>query len=165
MFHVVVGYNFSELLMLANPGSGLDLLQYLRNSYIAGNIYKLFFIGIIVAAIFYYLTKVYFKKYAFGFFQVVDKDEVCETVVQNLGGLDNIVEVHSTPDKINVRYVNKDLINYDELKKMGAYMMLESKMGFLFRVGNISTMVREYILLKKKETPEQIEKVEETVSE
>ena len=56
MFHVVVGYNFTELMMLANPGSGLDLLQFLRNSYIAGSIYKLIFIGLIVAVIFYYLT-------------------------------------------------------------------------------------------------------------
>lgn len=160
MFHVVVGYNFSELLMLATPGSGLDLLQYLRNSYIAGSIYKLFFVGLVVAIIFYYLTKVYFKKYAFGFFQVVNKEEVCETVVKHLGGLDNIVEVESTPDKLNVRYVNKELINYEELKKMGAYMMLESKMGFLFRIGNISTIVKDYILQKKKEV-----KTEETVSE
>lgn len=160
MFHVVVGYNFSDLIMLANPGSGLDLLQYLRNSYIAGSIYKLFFVGLVVAIIFYYLTTVYFKKYAFGFFQVVNKDEVCETVVQHLGGLDNIVEVQSTPDKLNIRYVNKELINYDELKKLGAYMMLESKMGFLFRIGNISTMVRDYIIQKKQEV-----KTEETVSE
>ena len=160
MFHVVVGYNFTELMMLANPGSGLDLLQYLRNSYIAGSIYKLIFIGLIVAVIFYYLTKVYFKKYAFGFFQVVNKDEICETVVNHLGGLDNILEVQSTPDKLNVRYVNKELINYEELKKMGAYMMIESKMGFLFRIGNISTIVKDYIIQKKQEV-----KTEETVSE
>ena len=39
-------------------------------------------------------------------------------------------------------------------------MMLESKMGFLFRIGNISTMVRDYIIQKKQEV-----KTEETVSE
>ena len=102
----------------------------------------------------------YFKKYAFGFFQVVNKDEICETVVNHLGGLDNILEVQSTPDKLNVRYVNKELINYEELKKMGAYMMIESKMGFLFRIGNISTIVKDYIIQKKQEV-----KTEETVSE
>ena len=41
MFHIVIGYNFSELLLLANPGSGLDLLEYLRNPYVATDVYPL----------------------------------------------------------------------------------------------------------------------------
>ncbi|MGN1343408.1 MAG: hypothetical protein ACI4U3_02430 [Traorella sp.] len=151
IFHIVVGYNFSELLILANPGSGLDLLEYLRSAYVAENIYKLCFVGIIIAIIFYIFTCAYFKKYAFGLFQAVDSNEICAEIVENLGGLDNILDVESTPDKLNVRYDKKELINYDALTKHGAYMMLESKYGYIIRIGNISTMVKDYIVKKKKE--------------
>lgn len=150
MFHVVVGYNFSELLMLANPGSGLDLLEYLRNPYIAYNVYKLLGIGIVIAIFFYFLTKIYFKKYAFGFFQMVDKEKICEEIVQNLGGIDNIIEADSAPDKLMVKFVNRDMVDYESLKNKGAYLLLESRNGYLIRIGNISTIVREYINQKKK---------------
>lgn len=152
MFNIVVGYNFSELLMLANPGSGFDLLEYLRNPYVATDIYALIGIGVVMAIIFYFLTKTYFKKYALGLFQVVDKEAICETIIKNLGGLDNIIDVQSTPDKLNVKFVQRELIDYEALKEHGAYMLLESKNGYLIRIGNISTIVRDYILNKKKET-------------
>ena len=42
-----------------------------------------------------------------------------------------------------------DLINYEELKNLGAYMILESKNGYLIRIGNISTIVRDTILQRK----------------
>ena len=154
IFRVVVGYNFSEMLILANPGSGLDLLEYLRNPYVAKNIYTLLFVGLVVALFFYFLTNIYFKKYALGLFQIIDKDEMCEDIIKKLGGLDNIIDVQSTPDKLNVKFVQRELIDYEALKEHGAYMLLESKNGYLIRIGNISTIVRDYILKKKKETVE-----------
>ena len=159
MFHVVVGYNFSELLILANPGSGLDLLQYLRNPFVATDVYTLLGIGVVIAIVFYLLTILYFKKYALGMFQVVDKEEVCETIIKNLGGLDNIIDIQSTPDKLNVKFIQRELIDYEALKEHGAYMLLESKNGYLIRIGNISTIVREYILKKKKESMKENEVV------
>lgn len=151
MFHVVIGYNFSNLLLLANPGSGLDLLEYLRNPYIAKNVYSLIIIGFVSAIIFYMLTKIYFKKFALGMYQIVDKEEVCENIINYLGGIDNILDVESTPDKLNVKFEKRELINFEGLKEYGAYMLLESRNGYLIRIGNISTIVREYILNKKIE--------------
>ncbi|WP_273400296.1 hypothetical protein [Traorella massiliensis] len=160
MFHVVVGYNFSELLMLANPGSGLDLLEYLRNPYIAYNVYKLLAVGLIVAVIFYFLTRIYFKKYALGLFQMVDKDKICEDIVENLGGLDNIIEAHSTPDKLTIKFVNREMVDYDSLRKKGAYLLLESRNGYLIRIGNISTMIKDYIVRMKKESIQEFPRVQ-----
>ena len=154
MFHIVIGYNFSELLILANPGSGLDLLEYLRNPYVAKNVYTLLGVGVVIAIVFYFLTMIYFKKYALGMFQIIDKEEICDDIIKNLGGIDNIIDVQSTPDKLNIKFVQRELIDYDALKEHGAYMLLESKNGYLIRIGNISTIVREYILKKKKESIE-----------
>ena len=154
MFHIVIGYNFSELLILANPGSGLDLLEYLRNPYVAMDVYTLLGVGVVIAIVFYFLTTIYFKKYALGMFQIVDKEEICEDIIKNLGGLDNIIDVQSTPDKLNIKFVQRELIDYEALKEHGAYMLLESKNGYLIRIGNISTIVKDYILKKKKESIE-----------
>lgn len=162
MMHVVIGYNFSELMILANPGSGLDLLEGLRNPYLVSSIIKLVLIGIMAAILFYYLTKTYFNKYAFGMFQMVDKDSICADIVKSLGGIENIIDVESAPDKLMVRFVNRELVNYDELSKYGAYLMLESKNGYLIRIGNISTMVRNYILDQKKNGVQEFEPVKIT---
>lgn len=154
MGHIMIGYNFSEPLMLANPGSGLDLIEYLRNPYVAQSVYRLIFIGLIVGICFYIFSRLYFKKYAFGFFQIVNKDKVCDEIIENLGGIGNIIDVDSAPDKLTVKFVNRELINYDELMKKGAYLVLESKDGYLIRLGNISTIVRDAILEKKKNSIE-----------
>lgn len=149
MFHIVIGYNFSELLIMANPGSGLDLIEYLRNPYVAYNVYKLLGIGLVIAVLFCCMTKIYFRKYALGFFQMVDKNKICEEIVENLGGIGNIIEAHSAPDKLTVKFVNRELVDYDSLRKKGAYLLLESKNGYLIRIGNISTIVKDYINQKK----------------
>lgn len=159
MFHIVIGYNFSELLILANPGSGLDLLEYLRNPYVAYNVYRLFGVGVVIAVFFYFITRIYFKRYAFGVFQFIDKEEVCEAIIENLGGLDNILEVDSTIDKLNIKFDNRELINYDKLRESGAYMLLESRNGYLIRLGNISTIVRDYIIKKKENKQKEKEQV------
>lgn len=160
MFHVVIGYNLSELMILANPGSGIDLLEYVRNPYVAYNVYKILGIGLVVGIVFYFLTKRYFKKNAFGLFQMVNKEQTCADIVENLGGIDNIISVDSTPDKLAVRFVNRELVNYDKLIQYGAYLMLESKNGYLIRLGNVSTIVREYILEEKKNEVQQVEVVQ-----
>lgn len=157
--HIVIGYHFNELMILANPGSGLDLLEYLRNPYLANSVYKLLAIGFVVAIIFYYLTNLYFKKYAFGLFNVVDKDKICADIVEKLGGLENIIETQSTIDKLTVKFVNREIVNYEGLRQYGAYLMLESKNGYLIRIGNISTMIKEYIDQEKKNEIETFEAV------
>lgn len=157
MFHVVIGYSFSELMILANPGSGLDLIEYLRNPYVAYNVYKILGIGLVVGIVFYFLTKRYFKKYAFGLFQMVNKEQTCANIVESLGGIENIISVDATPDKLAVKFVNRELVNYDELTQYGAYLMLESKNGYLIRLGNVSTIVRQYILEEKKKESQQFE--------
>ena len=83
---------------------------------------------------------------------MVDKDKICAEIVENLGGLDNIIEAHSTPDKLTIKFVNREMVDYDSLKNKGAYLLLESRNGYLIRIGNISTMVKDYIVRMKKET-------------
>ena len=91
---------------------------------------------------------------------MVDKDKICEEIVENLGGLDNIIEAHSTPDKLTIKFVNREMVDYDSLRKKGAYLLLESRNGYLIRIGNISTMIKDYIVRMKKESIQEFPRVQ-----
>ena len=88
------------------------------------------------------------------------QDKICEEIVENLGGLDNIIEAHSTPDKLTIKFVNREMVDYDSLRKKGAYLLLESRNGYLIRIGNISTMIKDYIVRMKKESIQEFPRVQ-----
>ncbi|MDE6476100.1 MAG: hypothetical protein K2L08_04525 [Erysipelotrichaceae bacterium] len=150
---VSIGYSLKGSLIIANPGSLLDLLKYLRNPSFSRSLWIMGTIGVICFILFFFATRTYFKKFAIGLFSFQDKKRVTKKIVGALGGLDNIKEVYSTPDKITVGLVKRDLIHFETLKEYGAYLVLESKDGYLIRLGNISTIVATEIkkLLKKAE--------------
>ena len=102
IFNVIIGYNFSDALLFANPGAGLDLIQYFRSAYVLPSLMKMLIIGLGAAILFVFLTRAYFSKYAFGLFQFVDKEKTTNEIINALGGIDNIIDAQSTPDKLTV---------------------------------------------------------------
>lgn len=150
---VSIGYMFSGSLMVANPGSLLDLFQFFRNPDMIYSLSTVGGCGVIVFVIFFFATRGYFRKYAIGLFNLSDRKKVTNQVMEALGGLQNITKVSSTPDKITVGLQNRSLVNISELRELGAYLILESKEGYLIRLGNISTIVaREIKKILKEET-------------
>lgn len=160
MFNIVIGYSFSEPIMLANPGSGLDLLVYSRNPYVISSVMRIILVGLAIALIFFLLTRFYFKKYALRFFQFSDADTICKEITDHLGGLDNIIGIDSTPDKLVVQLKNVDAVNSAKLHDYGMYLILESKNGWLIRMGNISTVIRDYVVRMKNNEQETNNKLE-----
>lgn len=145
IMNAYVGYSFSGSLLIANPGSLIDLIQYFRNPAMFSTLISIGVIGIIVAIFFFYATRQYFKKYAIGLFQLSLKDEVIQEVIQSLGGIENIISVESTPDKLSLQLHDVKKMDMEPLKEYGAYLILEADHGYLIRLGNISTMVGEEI--------------------
>lgn len=150
---ISMGYSLEGSLIVANPGALLDILKYLRDPNFFDTLFYMVVIGVICFIIFLVISRVYFKKFAIGLFSFRDKKRVTKKIVMALGGLENIKEVHSTPDKITVNLMKRELIDFDVLKEYGAYLILESRNGYLIRLGNISIIVAEEIkkLLIKKE--------------
>ncbi|MGL5541621.1 MAG: hypothetical protein ACRDBX_08335, partial [Erysipelotrichaceae bacterium] len=148
IFNVLIGFNFNGMLMVAMPGSAIDLIQHLRNPEMYGALVRLAVIGLGVSVLFYILTRMYFKKYAIGFFEMHTVESTCDDIIFDLGGLENILQVHSTPDKLMVDLKDKSQVDLPALQSKGAYLIFESKEGFLIRLGNISTIVKEQIDLR-----------------
>ncbi len=146
IFNIIIGYNFSDGILLASPGAGLDLIQYFRSAYVLPSLIKLLLIGVFVGVVFVWLTRSYFKKYAFGLFQFIDKDMTTNTIIEALGGIDNITMANSTPDKLTVELKKRELIDYSVLQSYGAYLILEAKGGYQIRLGIMSTIIKDEIV-------------------
>lgn len=145
MLGVAVGYWFQGSLMVANPGSMLDLLLYFRNPDMSYAFSMMATVGIAVMVLFFFATRLYFGHYAIGLFSVNNRREVSKRVIEALGGLDNIRSVTATPDKMTVSLNQRDKVNFDQLRQEGAYLILESKEGYLVRLGNLSTIIAREI--------------------
>ncbi|MEG2306608.1 MAG: PTS transporter subunit EIIC [Erysipelotrichaceae bacterium] len=156
---VSIGYNFSDALIVANPGSLLDLPQFFRNPTVSGDLIGILIVGVICFVVFFVVTRAYFKKYAIGLLQLSNRKVVTNKIINAVGGIDNIKSVDSTPDKLTFILEDRLLIDVDSLRKEGAYLILEAKEGYLVRLGNISTIVAEEInkLIKDKPVKEMVE--------
>lgn len=160
ILHVQIGYFFENELLFANPGSGLDLLQYIRFPTLYHSVIMLLIVGFITGIIFFFLTRFYFKKLAVGLFNLGYVSEYSETIIRGLGGIENIIHVEHTPDKMTVSIKDRNCVDFDELKAAGAYIILESKDGYLLRLGNCSTIIAQEI---KKQIISNNEEIKEVV--
>lgn len=151
MAGVSIGYWFQGSLMVANPGSLLDLVPFFRNPDMSYSFGVMFGIGFVVMVIFFFATRSYFKHFAVSLFNMGNRKEIARRVVEALGGLENIRSLTSTPDKITVALNHRDKVNFDSLREEGAYLILESLDGYLIRLGNLSTIVAKEIKKQLKQ--------------
>lgn len=142
---VSIGYTLSGSLMVANPGSILDVFQFFRNPDMMYTLSVVGGFGILSAVIFFFATRSYFRKYAIGLFSLSDRKLVTQRVIESLGGIKNITQVQSTPDKLTVGLIHRERVDFDALREEGAYTILESKEGYLIRLSNLSTIVAKEI--------------------
>ncbi len=145
MMGVAVGYWFKGSLMVANPGSMLDLLLYFRNPEMSYAFSMMAGVGVVILVLFFFATRFYFSHFAIGLFNFNNRREVCKRVIEALGGLNNIRSVSSTPDKMTVALHHRDKVNFNLLRQEGAYLILEAKEGYLIRLGNLSTIIAKEI--------------------
>lgn len=151
---ISLGYNFSDLLMMANPGSLLDIVQFFRNPQMVSALSGIAIVGVCSFIFFFLATRSYFKTFAIGLLQITNRKKVTKRIVTALGGIDNILSIDSTPDKLTVGLRNREILDFDTLKSEGAYLVLASKEGYLIRLGNISTIVAKEIRHMMKEQSE-----------
>lgn len=145
ILNIGIGYTLSGSIMVANPGSLLDLFPFFRNPDMIPSLISIMIVGVICFIILFFATRAYFKKYAIGLFAFNDRAEVTQRIINSLGGIDNLTTVDSTPDKLMIGVLHRNVIDFDELQKEGAYLILESKDGYLLRLGNISSIIANEI--------------------
>ena len=148
---VFIGFSFNGEIMSALPGNIIDLIAYVQNPNFYQPILILLMSGAILAIVFYLATVFYFKKLAIGLLSMHSVESVALMVIDAVGGLENIQEIDATPDKIIASFKRRDIVNIEQLKDLGAYLILESRDGYYIRLGNISIMVCDHIKELKKQ--------------
>lgn len=142
---VGLGYILNGSLLVANPGSLLDILPFFRNPDMIFTLSTVASAGCVSALIFFFATRGYFRRYAIGLFNLNNREEVTNRIITALGGIQNITSIQSTPDKLTVGVNHRNQVDFDQLRDEGAYLILESKEGYLIRLGNLSTIVAKEI--------------------
>lgn len=147
-----LGYFFEGPLMVANPGSGIDFIAYMRNPNLFSSLLMIVFMGIIAAIIFYIVIRKYFNKYALSLIELDTYKKYVSNTVMALGGIDNIIKVDSTPDKLVCHLNDKTLVDFDALQEIGAYLVVDARKGYLIRLERGSIMIYNEItkMLKEK---------------
>lgn len=152
-----IGFSYDGNLLTALPGNIIDLLSYINNYNLYQSVITILIVGLILGILFYLATIFYFKKAAIGLLSINDVEKVALRVIDAMGGIDNILEIDATPDKLITSFKSRDLVDLDELHDLGAYLILESRDGYYIRLGNISIMIsdkiNEILILHKQGKP------------
>lgn len=149
----VPGYFLTGPLFTAMPGNILDLLLNMKHVTLFYGSINLLVACIPFAILFYFITINYFRKAAIGFLSMHDVKVIAKDIKEAMGGLDNILDIVCTPDKMVVSFVNRDIVDLIKLNELGAYLILESKEGYTIRLGNMNVMIAQEIkkeLISKK---------------
>ena len=91
---------------------------------------------IIVAVVVFFLVAIISKK-------VKNKksNEISEKILFYLGGKDNIVSIEAKGSRLSLSLKNKELLNEEELKKLGVTSILKMSNKLTLVMGNLSSEV------------------------
>lgn len=146
------GYSVGGSLLVATPGSIIDLLFNMPHASLFESTVVLLIFAVFFFIIFYIATIFYFKHCAVGLLGIRNVYEIANESIDAMGGLENIQSIETTPDKMSVAFKSRDVVNLRKLYDLGAYLILESKDGYIIRMENMNIMIGDIIVRKQKET-------------
>ena len=72
-------------------------------------------------------------------------DFAIEDLLVNIGNVENIESVNSSMSKVTLKLKDTDLVIVEEVKKLGASGIVETKDGFTFIFGSVSPEIEKAI--------------------
>ena len=145
ILEVSIGYNYVGQSLLGTPGSAFDLFIHFRNTQIQGDIYTVLIVGVIVALLYFFVTRFYYKHLALDLMHTGKMKKLVNAFVDSVGGVRNIKMINSTPTKVIVQVENRTLIDFSKLQRNGAYKIVETRAGYSIYFGTASTMIKNVI--------------------
>ncbi len=141
--HIYLGYNYhGTSTITAMPGTLLEFLSYLQNPSMGRTLLYVAIVGVISFAVYFLMTRLYFKRLALDLFHTGYKDEVVKGTIEAIGGIENIKMIHSGTERLIISLYDSDLLNVDKLRKLGAVRVMDTKAGYAIGYGARSTMIR-----------------------
>lgn len=128
---IFIGYKYIGSVGMAAPGSLGDLLIYVNSPTMFQAIQVLFTIGLVVFALYFAITRLYYRYLAIDMFQSGDEKALVNDVVEALGSLDNIRLIDSNPFRILVQVHEETKVDISKLRTLCNSKVFESKTGFV----------------------------------
>lgn len=141
--HTYLGFNYSGTSTItAMPGTLLEYLSYIGNSSLTDTLIKILIVGGISFLIYFFFTRLYFRRLALDVFHTGGKDRLVMGTVEALGGIENVKLIHSSADRVVVSLYDPTKLNVNKLRELGSIRITETRAGYSIAYGAASTMVR-----------------------
>ena len=145
-FGIYLGYNSTGNYMItALPGTLPEFMSYLSNPSLRSSLLMVAIAGVITAAVYFVLTRVYFSRLAIDLFKTGDLEREVTAVIKGTGGVENIRKIDSTYDALTVSLFDPTKLKPARFRSVGVFRILDTRGGFRIPLGSCSTMVRKEI--------------------
>lgn len=152
MFGATIGYSFTGNVLVATPGSLIDLLILIRNPIYQKSLVILLFIGLMTFLLYYAVTSYYYRKGAISIINPKEKDIVITELLDSVGGIDNIRLANASIGKVIIQVYNRDKVDFSKIHHR-ANKIVDTRAGFAISYGASSYMIYS-VLCKTKESLE-----------
>ena len=142
---ITIGFSYLGILSAAAPGNIMDLISLSRNSIINIQVMSLILIGVVAFVVYFYVTKFYYSRMAIDVLNVGSKDEEVQGFIDRVGGLENIIQLSSTPTKLTLSLVDEDNINVSGLHRQGVTKIVQTRQGYILSYGAGSYMLQKEV--------------------
>ena len=144
--HIYLGYNCSSTLILsALPGTLPEFLSYIGSPSLRPTLLMILIAGIITAAIYFLVTRLYFTKLSVDLFRTGDLERCVAAVIKGVGGLDNIRVTQASFDSLTISLYDPTKLRPSRFRSLGVFRMYDTRSGFRINLGAGSIMVKNEI--------------------
>ncbi|MBR3840812.1 MAG: hypothetical protein IKM20_06725 [Erysipelotrichales bacterium] len=151
-----IGYSFSGNISLAAAGSLADLFVYFRSTSMMASIQNLFIVGLVVFVIYFLMTRIYYKYLALDMFQSGLQRGIVVTLIDGLGGVDNIKIIDSNPFKLLIQVHDESKVNIAILRALCNSKVFESKTGYVLYFYKASYTIYADVMAEIKAYKQQV---------
>lgn len=142
MNNAFLGFSYSGSTVSAMPGALCDYLINIRTVEYSHTVLIILLIGIIFAIIYFLMTFVYYRYLAYDVIGSNRSNIIIDRLFDAVGGSDNIKYVSSSLFNMTVELYDTEKVSYDEIKKVGAKTITETKTSLILDFGSASTVIR-----------------------
>lgn len=142
---VFLGFSYSGSTAVAMPGAFPDYIIQLRNPLLFDSIITILIVGVVAFIICFILTKLYYGHLAYNLLNTNKTSNLIKNIDAAIGGLDNITSATSGIFKLNLYLKDLEAVSFNELLKLGANRITETREGLSIEFGSSSTVIAKAI--------------------
>lgn len=146
-----MGFSYSSSVVSAMPGSFVDYIINIRIPEYFHASLVILMVGVIFFIIYLLMTIIYYRYLAFDLVGSDRSKIIISRLFDAVGGTDNIKSVSNSLFNVTIDLEDTEKISYDEIKKVGAKNITETKSSLILDFGSASAVLKRNILkmLKK----------------